>query len=148
MKLAIGCDHVAVELKNQVIKHLEESGHKLTDVGTYDEARCNYPDYALKVATLIKNKEVAEGILICGTGVGMSIAANKVNGIRAVVCSEPFSARASKQHNDSNIVCFGARVVGMSTAFDIVDAFFSTSYEGGRHQQRIDIMNNIEQSNK
>jgi len=144
MKLAIGCDHVAVELKNLVIKHLEASGHTLTDVGTNDDTRCNYPDYALKVATLVKNKEVDEGVLICGTGVGMSIAANKVNGIRAVVCSEPFSARASKQHNDANIVCFGARVVGSSTAFDIVDAFFNASYEAGRHQQRIDIINKIE----
>lgn len=144
MKIAIGSDHTATELKKEIIDHLTALGHKMVDMGPNNTDRTHYPIYASKVANAILNKEVDEGVLICGTGVGMSIAANKHKGIRAVVCSEPYSARLSKMHNDSQIVCFGARVIGTETAKDIVEAFFNATYEGGRHQERVDIISQIE----
>jgi ribose 5-phosphate isomerase B len=147
MKIAIGCDHTAIDLKNTIIQHLTNLGHIVTDVGPFETTRTHYPLYAIEVSKKILMNEVDEGVLICGTGVGMSIAANKHNGIRAVVCSEPYSARLSKMHNDSNIVCFGARVVGDETAKDIVDAFFGVKYEGGRHQTRVDQIKQIEHDN-
>jgi ribose 5-phosphate isomerase B len=144
MKIAIGCDHVALELKNLVIEHLKANNHEVLDVGPYTSERTHYPIYAHKVCEAILNKEADEGILICGTGVGMSIAANKHKGIRAVVCSDTFSPRLSKQHNNSNIVCFGARVVGYELAFDIVDNFINATYEGGRHQERVEMLEKLD----
>ena len=144
MKIAIGCDHAALTLKNEVIEHLKKNNYDVTDVGTFTEESTHYPIYASKVSAMVQNKEADFGILICGTGVGMGIAANKHKDIRAVVCSDTFSARASKQHNDSNILCFGARVVGSELAFDIVDSFLNAEYQGGRHQIRVDMLNNIE----
>jgi ribose 5-phosphate isomerase B len=144
MKIAIGCDHVAVELKKDVIEHLKENNFEIIDCGTYTEERAHYPEFAHKVCEKIQTNEVEYGVLICGTGVGMSIAANKHSGIRAVVCSDTFSAKASKQHNDSNVLCFGARVVGKELAFDIVDSFFNAEYQGGRHQIRIDMLNELD----
>ncbi|XMB72893.1 ribose 5-phosphate isomerase B [Mycoplasmatota bacterium WC30] len=144
MKIAIGCDHVAVTLKNEVIEHLKKNNYDVVDVGTYTEERAHYPVYAAKVSVMVQNKEADYGILICGTGVGMSIAANKHKGIRAVVCSDTFSAKASKQHNDSNVLCFGARVVGNELAFDIVDSFLNAEYQGERHQIRVDMLNDLD----
>ncbi|MBI9010309.1 MAG: ribose 5-phosphate isomerase B [Tenericutes bacterium] len=144
MKIAIGCDHVAVELKNDVIQHLKKRDFEVIDCGTYTEERTNYPEFAHKVCEKIQNNEVKYGVLICGTGIGMSIAANKHSGIRAVACSDTFSAKASKQHNDSNVLCFGARVVGKELAFDIVDSFLNAEYQGGRHQIRIDMLNELD----
>ncbi len=143
MKIAIGCDHTATVLKNQIIKYLKESNIEVTDHGTYSNDRTDYPIYAKKVSLDVQSKLVDLGILICGTGVGMSIAANKFNGIRAVVCSEPYSAMASKNHNDSNILCFGARVVGLDLAKMIVDEWINAEYHGGRHQQRVDMIDNF-----
>ena len=140
MKLAIGCDHAALELKNNVIIYLKENKYDVIDVGTYTEESTSYPIYAHKVCEEVQNINVDYGILICGTGIGMSIAANKHKGIRAVACSDAFSAKASKQHNDSNVLCFGARVVGKGLAFEIVDAFLNSKYEGGRHQKRVDML--------
>lgn len=145
MKLAIGCDHVAVALKKHIIAHLTEQGHELIDLGTYTEERCDYPIYGQKVALSVVNGEADLGILICGTGIGISLAANKVPGIRAAVCSEPYSAAMARSHNNANIVAFGARVVGQGTAEQIVDAFLSARYEGGRHQKRIEMLESIEQ---
>lgn len=145
MKIAIGCDHAGIVLKQAVLKHLEERDFEIIDVGTYSTESCDYPVYGYKVAELIKNGEAEAGVLICGTGVGISLAANKVKGIRAVVCSEPYTAKMARTHNDANIVSMGARVVGEGLAFDIVDAFFDAKFEGGRHQRRVDLLSRIEE---
>lgn len=145
MKIAIGNDHVAVDMKHHIAKYLEEKGHEILNFGTDSDERCDYPVYGKKVAAAVANGECERGILICGTGIGISLAANKVKGIRAAVCSEAYSARLTRQHNDANIIAFGARVVGPATAEMIVDEFLNTEYEGGRHQKRIDMITAIEQ---
>lgn len=144
MKIAIGNDHAATELKFQIKEYLESLGHEIVNFGTDTKDSCNYAEIGEAVGNAVAKKEVEAGVLICGTGVGISIAANKVNGVRAVVCSEPVSAHLSKLHNNSNIVAFGARIVGLETAKAIVDAFFTTEYEGGRHQLRVDTITEIE----
>ena len=145
MKLAIGCDHAAVELKQEIMSHLQNRGVEVEDFGTYTNDSCDYPIYAEKVANEVVSKRAYGGILICGTGVGISIAANKVKGVRCVVCSEPFSAKLSKMHNNTNILAFGARVVGLGMAKMIVDAWLDAEYEGGRHQHRVDLIHEIEE---
>ena len=145
MKIAIGNDHSALELKAIVIKHLEDNGHTVVDYGTHTAESCDYPVYGEKVALAIKNNEAELGILICGTGIGISLAANKVPGIRAAVCSEPYSAKMTRAHNNANILAFGARVVGQDLAKMIVDAFVNTKFEGERHQRRVDMLTEIEQ---
>ena len=144
MKVAIGNDHTAVELKNHVKAHLENRGYTVVNVGVDETASCHYPIYGKRVADLVASGECDLGVLICGSGVGISLAANKVKGIRAVVCSEPYSAKMARTHNDANIVAFGARVVGPAMAEEIVDAFFDASFEGGRHQGRVDMLTAIE----
>ena len=144
MKIAIGNDHVAVEMKNHISSYLKEKGHEIVNFGTDSSERCDYPVYGKKVADAVASGECERGILICGTGIGISLAANKVKGIRAAVCSEAYSARLTRQHNDANIIAFGARVVGIATAEMIVDEFLNTVYEGGRHQNRIDMIAAIE----
>lgn len=145
MKIAIGNDHVAVEMKNHIIEYLTAKGHEIVDFGTDSNERCDYPIYGKKVADAVAKGECEFGILICGTGIGISLAANKVKGIRAAVCSDPYSARLTRQHNNANIIAFGARVVGEATAEMIVDEFLNAEYEGGRHQARIDMISAIEQ---
>ena len=145
MKIAIGNDHVALELKLHIKTYLEEKGHTVVDFGTHSAERTDYPIYGKRVANAVASGECERGILICGTGVGISLAANKVHGIRAVVCSEPYSARLSRCHNNANIVAFGARVIGSATAEMIVDEFIAAEYEGGRHQARIDMLTEIEE---
>lgn len=144
MKIAIGNDHVAVEMKNHIKEYLEAKGHEMIDFGTHTTERCDYPIYGKKVADAVASKKCDVGILICGTGIGISLAANKVKGIRAAVCSDPYSARLTKQHNNANIIAFGARVIGEATAEMIVDEFLNAEYEGGRHQNRIDMISAIE----
>lgn len=146
MKLAIGNDHTAVEMKKQIMLYLQQQGIEVIDLGTNDSGSFNYPVSGYKVAKLVAAGEVDGGVLICGTGVGISLAANKVKGIRACVCSEPYSARLSKQHNNTNIICFGARVVGIEIAKMIVDEWLNTEFEGGRHQKRVDMITEIEQT--
>lgn len=146
MKLAIGNDHVALEMKNQIKAYLESKGVQVLDVGTNSPERFNYPISGYKVAQLVAKGEVDGGVLICGTGVGISLAANKVKGIRACVCSDPYTARLSKQHNNTNIIAFGARVVGIETAKMILDEWMSANYEGGRHQIRLDMIAEIEET--
>ncbi len=136
--IAIGCDHVGFELKTHVIDHLQKKGHSVKDFGTYSTERTDYPIFGKAVAEAVTNGDCEKGILICGTGVGISIAANKVKGIRAVVCSEPYSALLSRQHNDTNILAFGSRVVGRDLALMIVDAWLGGEFEGGRHQKRVE----------
>lgn len=146
MKLAIGNDHTAVAYKNEIKAFLEEKGIEVVNVGTDTEERFNYPIAGYKVGRLVADGEVDGGVLICGTGVGISLAANKVHGVRACVCSEPYSAKLSKQHNNSNIIAFGARVVGIEMAKMIVESWLDAEFEGGRHQPRVDMLAEIEQT--
>ena len=146
MKLAIGNDHVAVDMKNQIKAYLEEKGYEVINVGTDTTDSFNYPVSGYKVARLVADGEVDGGILICGTGVGISLAANKVHGIRACVCSEPYTAKLSKQHNNTNIIAFGARVIGIETAKMIVDEWLNAEYEGGRHAVRVGEIMEIEET--
>ncbi|MEY7999318.1 ribose 5-phosphate isomerase B [Clostridium sp. Mt-5] len=144
MKIALGSDHAGFPLKKEVIKYLQEKGMKIQDFGTFSEDSCDYPDYALKVAEEVSKKNYDFGILICGTGIGISIAANKVPGIRAALCGDTFSAHACREHNDANILAMGQRVVGVGLALDIVDTFLSAKFQGDRHQKRIDKITGIE----
>lgn len=144
MKLAIGNDHVAIDMKREIIAHLKEKGIECIDVGTNSPERFNYPISGYNVAQLVISGTVDAGILICGTGVGISLAANKVHGIRACVCSDPYTAELSKQHNNTNIIAFGSRVIGIETAKMIVDHWLNAEYEGGRHQIRLDMISEIE----
>ena len=144
MKLAIGNDHVGYEMKLEIIRHLEERGHEVVDYGAYSAERSDYPVYGEIVARAVASGECDAGVLICGTGVGISISANKVHGIRAAVCSEPVTAALTKRHNNANIIAFGARIVGIETAKAIVDAWLDAEFEGGRHAHRVALMMDIE----
>ena len=146
MKIAVGCDHGGLEHKNAIAEHLKSEGFEVEDFGIYENKSVDYPEIALKVANSIKNGENELGILVCGTGIGMSLAANKVNGIRAAACSEHFSAKYTRLHNNSNILCLGGRVI-IGTALELCDIFVNTEFEGGRHQRRIDMITEIEKSN-
>lgn len=146
MKLVIGNDHTAVEMKNEIRAYLESKGHEVINVGTDTTDRFHYPVAGYKAAQLVASGEVDGGVLICGTGVGISLAANKVKGIRACVCSEPYTAKLSKMHNNSNIIAFGARVVGVELAKMIVDEWINAEYEGGRHAERVDMIREIEET--
>lgn len=137
MRLAIGNDHAAVDLKHEVTHHLEQRGIEVVNLGTDSFDSFDYPVAGERVARLVAAGEVDGGVLVCGTGVGISIAANKIAGIRACVCSEPVTASLSKRHNDANVIAFGARIVGSETAKAIVDAWLDTPYEGGRHARRV-----------
>lgn len=144
-KIVIGCDHAATDLKNTVRDYLLSKGYDVCDVGTYDNASCHYPTYAHLACEKILSGECELGILICGTGIGMSMAANKHKGIRAACCSDTFSARLTREHNDANMLCFGARVVGMGLALELVDAFLGAEYEnGGNHLTRVAMLGDIE----
>lgn len=144
-RIAFGCDHVGFILKDDIVAHLRQRGIDVVDKGAWSTERTDYPRYASAVAESVAAGEVDGGILICGTGVGISIAANKHPGIRAVVCSEPYSAQLSRQHNNTNILAFGARVIGLELAKMIVDAWLDAEFEGGRHQGRVDAIGVIEQ---
>ncbi|HJA20737.1 MAG TPA: ribose 5-phosphate isomerase B [Candidatus Mediterraneibacter ornithocaccae] len=145
MKIGIGNDHSALELKAEIIEFLKAKGHEVVDYGTNSTESCDYPVYGELVARAVAAGEVDQGILICGTGLGISLAANKVKGIRAAVCSEPFTAKMARAHNDCNILAFGARVVGGELAKMMVDTWLNTEFEGGRHQRRVDMITAIEE---
>lgn len=147
MKIAIGNDHAAVELKNEIKAYVESLGHEVINFGTDQNESCDYPEYGAKVGHAVADKEVECGILICGTGVGISIAANKVKGVRAAVCSDVTTAHLVKEHNNANIIAFGARIVGSEKAKDIVKAYLEAEYQGERHQRRIDMIHAIEEGN-
>ena len=144
MKIAVGCDHGGLEHKNAIAEHLKERGFEVTDYGIYEQKSVDYPEIAQKLCDGIVNGDNELGILVCGTGIGMSIAANKVNGIRAAACSEHFSAKYTRLHNNSNVLCLGGRVIGVGTAIELADLFVDTQFEGGRHQRRIDMIPDIE----
>ena len=145
MKIGIGNDHSAVEMKQEVVKYLQKLGDEVVNYGTDTTESCHYPIYGEKVARAVVAGEVDLGILICGTGVGISLAANKVKGIRAVVCSEPYSAKLSRQHNNTNILAFGARVIGVEMAKMIIDEWLNAEFQGGRHQDRVNMIMAIEE---
>ena len=142
--IAIGCDHGGYELKQEIIKYLEEHNLEYTDFGCDSLESTDYPIYAKRVAIAVQSGDCDKGILICGTGIGISVAANKVPGVIAAVCSEPYSAKLTKQHNNANIIAFGARVVGVELAKMILDEFFGAEFEGGRHVNRINKITEIE----
>ena len=144
MKIAIGNDHTAIEMKNAIVDHLLERGFEVLNLGTDSPESCDYPVYGEKVGRAVVSGEADLGIAICGTGVGISLAANKVKGIRACVCSEPYTAKLSRMHNDSNVLAFGTRVIGIEMAKMITDEWLDAEYEGGRHQRRVDMVMDIE----
>ena len=142
--IALACDHGALGLKKAVADYLLSKGIAYEDFGTYEAASCDYADFAVPVAEAVAAGEYRFGILLCGTGIGMSIAANKVKGVRAAVVSDEFSAKATRAHNDANVLCMGERVVGSGLALSILDAFLKTPFEGGRHKTRIDKIAEVE----
>lgn len=144
MKIAIGNDHSAVEMKQLIQQYLEEKGYEVINFGTDSEESCDYPIYGEKVGRAVVDGKADLGVVICGTGVGISLAANKVKGVRAVVCSEPYSAKLSKQHNNTNVLAFGARVVGIELAKMILDSWLEAEFEGGRHERRVNLIMDIE----
>ena len=146
--IAIGCDHGAYELKDKVVKHLIDLGYNVIDKGTNGPESVHYPIYAHEVCLALQNNEAELGILLCSTGIGMSMAANKHKGIRAALCSDTYSARLTRMHNDANVLCIGALVVGQALAIDIVDSFLNASFEGGRHKTRVDMFMALEESEK
>jgi len=141
--VVLACDHAAFDFKIELKEYLQSKDLRILDVGTHDTNRCDYPDFAVAACSQIQSGTASWGLLVCGTGIGMSMAANRCNGIRAAVVSDCFSAAATKQHNDANVLCLGARVVGIGLAKKIIDAWCSASFEGGRHQARIEKMMNI-----
>lgn len=144
--IAIGSDHGGYELKEHLKKHLEEKNIQYKDFGCYDESSVDYPDIAQAVCNAINENECENGILVCGTGIGISIAANKIDGIRAAHCHDVYSAEMTKRHNNANVICMGGRVIGRELAFKIVDAWLDAEFEGGRHQTRIDKIHNLEKN--
>ncbi len=146
MKIAVANDHGAVELKHEIVKYLEAQGHEVINYGVDVAESVDYPIQGLKVAKAVVNGIAERGIALCGTGIGISIACNKVKGIRAVVCSEPFSAKLSRQHNNSNVLCMGGRVVGPELAKMIVQEWLDAEFEGGRHRRRVGEIREIEET--
>lgn len=141
--IIIGCDHAAYTLKDKVVEHLKGLGYEVEDVGTHGPASVNYPDFGKKVASAVSTGKNQRGILICGTGLGMSMVANKFPNVRAALVNEAFSARMSRQHNDANILVMGARVIGEEIALDLVNVWLATPFDGGRHKDRIDMMETL-----
>ncbi len=144
MKIALGSDHAGFSLKETIKEHLSSQGYEIIDCGTDSEESVDYPDFGAKVAKTICDGVCEKGILVCGTGIGISIAANKLPGIRAAVCHDLFTAQASREHNDANILAMGARVIASSLALEMVDLWLATPFSGGRHQRRIDKISALE----
>ena len=144
MKIAIGCDHGAFALKNTFVAHLEAQGHQVQDFGTYSLDSCDYPVFGEAAARAVAGGECEKGIVVCTTGIGISIAANKVKGIRCAHCPDVMSAEMTRRHNDANVIAIGAGMVGMNVAKRMVELFLTTEFEGGRHQRRVDRMMEIE----
>ncbi len=147
-KIVIGADHAGFILKDKLAAYLREKGYSVLDVGTNSADSCDYPIFAEKTCMAVKNGDAELGILVCGTGIGMSMAANKINGIRAACCSDVFSARYTRLHNDANVLCMGARVVGEGLAIELLDAFVETEFEGGKHERRVNLLTDIENRQK
>ncbi|MBT6178824.1 MAG: ribose 5-phosphate isomerase B [Deltaproteobacteria bacterium] len=144
VKITIGADHGGYLLKNLIVDHLKTNGHEVQDCGTHTSDSVDYPNFAKEVTSSITSETAELGILVCGSGIGMSMAANKVNGIRAALCFNAYMGRMTRAHNNANVLCLGERVLGSGTALDIVDAFVNTQFEGGRHQRRVDLVTELE----
>lgn len=143
MKITIGCDHGGFELKEKVSTHLRGAGHEVEDVGAYSPESVDYPQYAVRVARAVVDGEAERGILVCGSGLGMCITANRIEGVRAVHVSEPYGAKMGRRHNDSNVLCLAGRFIGQDMAFEIVNVWLAEPFEGGRHQRRIDLIEQL-----
>ncbi|ACB86406.1 ribose 5-phosphate isomerase B [Natranaerobius thermophilus] len=143
--LGIASDHGGLELKQEIINHLQDSGIKIEDLGCYQDESVDYPDYAEKLTQKLVNNEISYGILVCGTGIGISISANKVPGIRAALCHDCFSARMAREHNDANIIALGERIIGKGLALEVVDTFLNSPFGGGRHERRVNKITKLEQ---
>ena len=143
--IAIGCDHGGLELKNIIVEHIKSRGIEVNDLGIYENKSVDYPDIALPVCKTVQEGKAEKAILVCGTGIGMSIAANKLRGIRAAVCTDHFSTKYTRLHNNTNVLCLGARVLGIELVHDMIDLFVSTEFEGGRHQKRVDMLNELDE---
>jgi ribose 5-phosphate isomerase B len=144
MKFYIATDHAGVDLKDYTVELLKEKGHEVVDLGPFDKERVDYPDYAVKVAQSVLADSSSQGILICGSGIGMSMAANRFHGIRAALCHDAYTAQVARQHNDANILCFGERIVGRGVAESIIDSWLASSFEGGRHCGRVEKIESIQ----
>lgn len=142
MKIMIGADHAGYELKVKVAEHLRRADHEVQDIGTHSLDSVDYPDYAFRVARAVAQGTVDRGILVCGSGIGMSMAANRIPGVRAVLASEPYAAKMSRRHNDSNVLCLGGRFIGLDLALEIVSVWLAEPFEGGRHSRRVDLLDN------
>lgn len=145
--IAIGSDHGGFALKQEIMKYLDEKGIEYKDFGTYTEDSCDYPNYGEAVGRAVTSGQCDRGIAICGTGIGISISANKVRGVRAALCGDCYSAEYTRRHNDANVLALGARVMGSGLALKIVDTFLNTEFEGGRHARRVDLISKIEEKN-
>lgn len=148
MKIVLACDHGGFELKETIKEHLSNKEYDIVDIGVYNTDSVDYPEYGKKAAEMVANKEVDKGIIVCGTGIGISIAANKVKGIRCALCTNEFMAKMSRMHNNANMLALGERVLGKGVAIDIVDIWLSTEFEGGRHENRVNKLMNIEITDK
>ncbi len=148
MKIGLGSDHAGLRLKSTIAAILEESGHQVSDFGTTSEDSCDYPEFARQVAEAVRDGRCERGILVCATGVGMAICANKVRGVRAGACNDLFSARYSRLHNDLNVLCLGERIIGPGLAQEIVRVWLDTPFEGGRHARRLGLIETLENENK
>lgn len=144
MRIALGCDHRGLKLKQAIMKFLAESGHDYEDFGCYSSDPVDYPDIAKQVGEAVVSGGFDQGILICGSGIGMSIAANKIRGIRAALCCNAFGAERARRHNDANILCLGEDTIEQASALDIVEIYLSTTFEGGRHLRRLEKIHNLE----
>jgi ribose 5-phosphate isomerase B len=145
MKIMIGCDHAGLELKEAVAAHLQTLHHEVEDIGTHSPESVDYPYYAARVARAVAGGEKDRGILVCGSGLGMCMTANRITGARAVHVSEPYAAKMSRRHNDSNVLCLGGRFIGRDLAMEIVDVWLSETFEGGRHQRRLELIERLTQ---
>ncbi|MDE6105066.1 MAG: ribose 5-phosphate isomerase B [Clostridia bacterium] len=144
MKIALACDHGGLNLKKEIIKHLKENGYEYADFGTNSTDSCDYPDFALPAAEAVAKGECDKGIVVCSTGIGVSIVANKVHGVRCAHCHDSYCAEFTRRHNDANVLALGEKVVGVGYALKIVETFLTTAFEGGRHQRRVDKISEIE----
>ncbi|MBW2061234.1 MAG: ribose 5-phosphate isomerase B [Deltaproteobacteria bacterium] len=144
MKIIIGSDHAGFHFKEMIKTHLENKNHEVVDAGPREAKSCDYPEFGLKVARAVAQGNYDHGVLICGTGIGMSMVANRVKGVRAALCLTEFQARMARAHNDANVLVLGARVLGPDLALSILDVYFETGFEGGRHQRRIDLFNFVD----
>ncbi|MCK8601923.1 ribose 5-phosphate isomerase B [Syntrophobacteraceae bacterium DRH4] len=144
MKIMVGCDHGGYELKEKLVVHLRQQGHQVEDIGAHSLDSVDYPEYAVKVGRAVAGGAVERGILVCGSGIGMCIAANRIPGVRAVQANEPYAAKMARRHNDSNVLCLGGRFLGPGLAAEVVDVWLAEAFEGGRHQKRVEMIDHCD----